>query len=186
MRKKLKELRQAIPPKLRIIENSKICHLLSSMNEWKNAEIVAAYSSLDDEVSTKHIIELAWAENKKVIIPRVVKKEKKLIWHYYTPETKMRCGCYGILEPCSSSETWSFNQDKPMIWLVPGLGFTLQGNRLGYGGGYYDRILVQVKQRNTIIGLAYRCQIVEDIPTNDLDQKVGVIISPDGIFHTGK
>lgn len=93
-----------------------------------------------------------------------------------------RVGAYGIREPlpelvaASREETCNEN----VIWLVPGLAFDRAGNRLGRGGGFYDRLLPGV--RGTKVGVAYTWQLVDLLPTEPHDIPVDVIVTPPGLL----
>ena len=94
---------------------------------------------------------------------------------------ELRVGSYGILEPRIEKIRKTNVEDLELI-IVPGIAFDKNGNRLGHGKGYYDRILG--KTNATKIGLAFEFQIVGKIPTNENDKPVDIIITEERVIRT--
>jgi 5-formyltetrahydrofolate cyclo-ligase len=86
----------------------------------------------------------------------------------------MERGPFGIRQPLPAL-TNKITPREIDLWVVPGLGFDIQGNRIGYGGGYYDRVLGEVKVK--IIGFAFECQVVASIPVREHDCPVHKVIT---------
>jgi 5-formyltetrahydrofolate cyclo-ligase len=91
-------------------------------------------------------------------------------------------GSFGILEP-KAEFIRPVSPEELEIVVVPGVAFDYEGTRIGYGGGFYDRFLKEVKDA-TIIGLAYECQILPKLPRKDHDVRVDKIITPKCIIET--
>lgn len=124
---------------------------------------VHCYVSFGDELSTHELISELWRREIKVICPKVG-TDQALSHHEVRSWKDLNRGAFGVLEPlahCRISE-----EDVPLV-LVPGLAFTIEGDRLGYGKGYYDRFLSG--QSSMIVGLAYDEQIVSELPTESHD-----------------
>jgi len=128
------------------------------MQEQKRLENlnIAAFWSLPNEPELQPLL-VKWAmENKqKVLLPCVVKKDQPLVFRPWTPDTPMKTGPFKIAEPDTQDPA-----QKPDIILVPTLGFTREGHRMGYGKGYYDRTLAALKQQYhpfVSIGVAWAC-----------------------------
>jgi 5-formyltetrahydrofolate cyclo-ligase len=87
-------------------------------------------------------------------------------------------GPHGILEPSAGPVV---RPRDVRAWLVPGLAFTRKGGRLGYGGGWYDRLLCKVPKRVPKIGIAYAFQLVDELPTEPHDICLTSVVSCDDL-----
>lgn len=108
---------------------------LFQSEEWKNAKIIAITLSTELEINTYPIIEEAFKEKKMVVIPKAF-PSGLMKFYCYEKNTELVKSSFGILEPKNATE-----EVKPDLVIVPGLAFSKNGYRLGYGGGYYDRYL---------------------------------------------
>lgn len=136
---------------------------------FTQAETVLLYYSLPDEVQTHDFVE-KWSRSKKIILPVVKGDELEL--RSYTGKQDLQKGSYGIEEP--QGELFS-DYDKIDLAIIPGVAFDLQGNRLGRGKGYYDRLLKQLKAYK--IGICFDFQICEQLPTEEFDKPMNEIWS---------
>jgi len=143
--------------------------------EYRSARAVALYSPVQNEVDTSAILSDALKLGKKVFYP-------KLSLTGITGFARIRsvaelvAGRYGILEPVGS-EVLALADGDGLIVFIPGLLFDRQGNRLGRGGGWYDRALTGLGHRGFFVGLAYECQLVENLPAESWDQRVHWLIT---------
>ena len=140
------------------------------------------YGSIHGEVDTELIMEICWRLEKDVIFPRICWDTKKLIPVRIDGPDQLRKGRWGLLEPCSLEPYPIENID---IILTPGLAFDLSGNRLGRGGGYYDRFLAQ-KHNASIIALAFSCQMQQHVPININDKMVDILITENMTVHSDR
>lgn len=148
---------------------------------FKRADIIFAYSSMKDEIPTERIIQTALKSGKKVALPKVISPVSdgaKMEFLLVDENTLYINGVYGIMEPeCGERVSPAGGNDRIEI-LIPGLCFDLAKNRIGYGGGYYDRYLSQLdREKFHITALAYEYQIFEAIPTDEYDSKVDLVIT---------
>lgn len=121
---------------------------------------IAAFWSLPDEPPLQPLLR-QWAQDGGLTLslPVVTAPEQPLTFRVWTPDTPMRTGAYGIEEPDSREAP------PPDIMLVPTLGFTRGGDRVGYGGGYYDRTLAALKATHQLpvtLGVAWACGDLSD------------------------
>lgn len=127
------------------------------------------YHSLKDEVYTHAFIE-KWSTLKKIILPAVVGNELEL--RYYSPHHSLSTGAYGISEP--TGEVVTNYADIDLI-VIPGVAFSPAGARIGRGKGYYDKLLPNIAAYK--IGICFPFQLVDDIPTEELDVAVDEVIA---------
>jgi len=132
-----------------------------------------------DEVQIQPVLKTAISLGKKVVLPVV--SGKNLEWREVNSldlAKNFSKGPFGILEPLKKMKKWEPQFDKiKILWIVPGVGFDKKGNRLGMGGGFYDRTFVKNKQVSGTIGVAFSCQIVEKVPTMGRDVSVEKVVS---------
>lgn len=135
---------------------------------------IAAFWSMADEPALQALLG-QWAQDDTltVSLPVVAAPGEPLRFRAWTPDTPMRPGAYGILEPEGPEAP------APDIVLVPTLGYTRQGDRLGYGGGYYDRTLEDLRRRRkvTAIGVGFDLQFIPDVPHGAGDQRLDWLLT---------
>lgn len=151
-----------------------ISQQLYNDEEWKNAKTIGMTISNPPEVDTFQIIRKAWEEGKKVVIPKCYPKERKMAFRKLSYFSQLESVYSGLLEPIET-ETEEVLKDQIDMLIVPGLAFTVEGYRLGFGGGYYDRYLKDYKGKT--ISLAFQVQILSSLPIEEHDIPVGKIIS---------
>ncbi|UQS85299.1 5-formyltetrahydrofolate cyclo-ligase [Apilactobacillus apisilvae] len=140
--------------------------------EWKNSDSIAITISLKFEIDTRPIIRKAFLDNKEVFVPKVISKEE-MVFINCTEDTKFKKSSFDIYEPLF---TFKANISDIDLLIVPGLAFSLDNNRLGFGGGFYDRILK--KYNGYTLSLCFKEQIYQKAlwKVDDFDQKVKRII----------
>jgi len=161
-------------PILEIFEKSnRIVANLLSLEEFKESKAIFLYISFGSEVNTHGLIRLLFGK-KRVFVP-VVDKEKKEIFISELREWKeLSSGAYGILEP-KKEHIRKGNVKEVEIAIVPGIAFDEEGYRIGYGGGYYDKLLK--KMDGGKIGIAYDFQVLKKLPHEDHDVKMDKIVT---------
>ena len=138
--------------------------------EERNAQHIALYISFDGEISTEKLIKTLWAQGKQVYLPVLHPfKPNHLLFLRYLPDTPMCQNKFGIWEPKLNVQN-VLPLDELDILFTPLVAFDKQGNRLGMGGGFYDRTLQNWQNSSFIpVGLAHQCQQVEQLPTEAWD-----------------
>jgi 5-formyltetrahydrofolate cyclo-ligase len=150
-------------------------------DEYKDAETIFIYYPFRKEINTRIIIKDALSKNKKIVLPKVSGSEIKL---FFITDIKkdLKPGSFNLLEPdishCMEADLTSID-----LVIVPGLCFDLNFNRIGYGGGFYDRILKKLNSKINIIALAFDLQIFNNIPACSHDQKVDIIMTESNIYR---
>ncbi len=168
--------RDEIPEIVRAVKNSLIKEKVFSLPEFLGAGNILFYASFRSEVDTLSLIKEAISMDKMVILPKVDRKNQALILYEIKDLGELKAGYMGIPEPSVYEDRLVHLEDVDLI-IAPGVAFDYSGNRLGYGGGYYDILLSSMKKKIPIIALAYEEQIVDSIPSELHDVKVDMIIT---------
>ena len=150
--------------------SEKICQRLMHSELFRNATTVACYIGIEPEVSTQPIFERAYAEKKRIFAP-VTQRNFKMIFREMRPDTALLTTAMGLFEPVTGEETDPRNLD---LVVTPLVAFDDQRNRVGMGGGYYDRAFAFLRDnseldRPRLVGLAFDCQKTRKITPNPWD-----------------
>lgn len=144
---------------------------------WTNAPTVLLYAAFRNETGTELLLRAAWDGGKTVLLPRCVcdpagKPCGELTLHAVAHSAQLCPGAFGILEP--ELRSCGAPSDAPVaLAVLPGLAFDHGGGRLGYGGGYYDRLLASGRLTGAVtVGLAYACQVLPQVPRDPWDHAV--------------
>ena len=137
---------------------------------FADANCVALFVAMWDEVPTAAVLERWRGMGKRVVVPRV---EGDIMRYYDYHPDHMAVGAFGIIEPTGDQEV---EADAIDLMIVPARAFTLKGDRLGRGGGFYDKYMSLEGFRAVKYGVAFSCQIFDSLPTDPHDIQV------DGVF----
>lgn len=143
--------------------------------EYLSSQSIALYASIQNEVRTDKIRDHALRRGKRVFYP-VLRPGGTTQLIRLESAGKLRLGPFGILEPSGEEQLPDVWQDALFI-VVPGLAFDLNGNRLGRGKGWYDRLLKRLGENAVAAALAYDCQIVDQVPVEPWDERVAYIFT---------
>jgi 5-formyltetrahydrofolate cyclo-ligase len=158
--------------------NFKIKQNLLSLNEYINSDIICSYVSFASEVNTHDLIKESLNVGKKVIVPYINNKE--ICLSELDNFNNLELGQFGILEP---KKEFVNAVDKLIVktFIIPGIAFDKLGNRIGFGKGYYDRLL---KDLNVLkIALCYEFQLLQNLPSEKHDISVNIIITEKQIIR---
>lgn len=148
-----------------------ICTKVIARPEWQKADTVCLYFSQSHEVDTKPLLAAALNAEKIVVFPRIEKDI--LILHQIVSIKDFVRRKYNILEPKKSTPI--VDPASVNLFIVPGVAFDREGYRLGHGKGYYDRLLASTDAPK--IGLAYACQVIEELPHSSYDVPVTTVVT---------
>ena len=176
LRQKAIQGRDALPLEQRKMFESDIRARLFALEQFIKADKVLFYASFRTEVSTGIMIAEALDMGKTVILPRVDQEEGRLTKHVVNGLEELVPGHMGILEPDMEKHSEVKVEDIHML-VIPGLAFDPKGARIGYGGGYYDRLLPRIKGERTIAALAFEAQIFDSLPMEEHDIPVDYIFT---------
>jgi len=161
-----KARRNSLTPRELQVAGDAAARLVSQSPEWKQAKTVCLYASFGGELPTDGLLMLALLEGKRLLLPRVTERTR-LVLHEVADLTTLETSRLGIRQP---------KKDAPVVplaeaglILVPGLAFDGAGRRLGFGGGYYDRLLAKPPRKTFRLGHAHAFQLVSSLPDEPHD-----------------
>lgn len=179
LRREMKRLRAGLSDHEKREMDSRLSLAFLQLPEITEANVVYCYVSYGSEPCTHGLITALLENGAAVAVPRVCGSQMEFFQIMKMED--LVPGYQGILEP---NEHCKPVMDKQAPVLTPGLAFTTKGQRMGYGGGFYDRFFAQ-EPEHLRIAWAYPFQIVKSIPTGAFDQNVHRIITPDRMIETG-
>ncbi|WMY94838.1 MAG: 5-formyltetrahydrofolate cyclo-ligase [Arsenophonus sp.] len=141
-----------------------------------SADHIGLFLSFDGEINTKFLIKNLWNHKKKIYLPFLNFYHQEIVFIKYSPNTLLKKNYFNIYEPLVNTKHIIPIKNIDIIF-APLVAFDKQGNRLGMGGGYYDRLLKKLNKNTHIIGLAYNFQLVNKIPTEPWDISLPEIIT---------
>lgn len=172
MRKLLRDIRRNIPEGRKHSADIEIISRFLMTKEYHKSSLVLCYSSIGDEIDTSTLIYAALANGKKVGLPKC--SGDTIDFYYIDSMDDLTEGAFGIKEP-DVKKCRRINDFRNSVLVTPGLGFSPDGNRIGYGRGYYDRFLSTYK--GVAVGLCYNTLVKLNIPVEETDCKVNMLIT---------
>ncbi len=180
-------------------------HLIDSAL-FRGAQYLYAYYPLGNEADVRLAAQTAWQEGKRVAFPKV--SGDAMRFFEVTGFGQLAEGTFGVMEPVETAGALPAGWQKDLLVLVPGVAFDRQGNRIGYGKGYYDRYFAEYAAASpgatqydaassgvtqydaassgvTLVGVAYESQVADCLPAKPYDLTVSYLVTEKGIFHTG-
>ncbi|MFB6318118.1 5-formyltetrahydrofolate cyclo-ligase [Saccharicrinis sp. FJH54] len=169
VRKEIREKTASLTSEEKLSLSDRATYLLENDPLFKNAEIIAMYWSLDDEVNTHRFIE-KWNGKKTILLP-VIEGANIYFATYDGMKDMVKEDRFGVLQPENSN---IYNIKTIDLIVVPGVAFDRKNNRLGRGKGYYDRALSE--SRCPKVGICFPHQYVEQLPVDIHDIKVDKVV----------
>jgi 5-formyltetrahydrofolate cyclo-ligase len=179
VRQAMRERREAMTSAERLEKSRRICGIVRGL--IRDGEKVMVYSSKELEVNTLPLIGDLIATGNPVIVPIIVKADVSLRLSYLKDPSVLVLSTFGVPEPIGS-EIPAKSGDVDTI-ILPMLGYDRMGGRLGYGAGYYDRFLAR-NPRIRRIGIAFSCQEAQEIPCDENDIHMNLIITEEGMVYS--
>lgn len=187
LRRKMREIRDSIPDEVREEENKTITKIILHTELYETASCILSYVSFGSEVDTKELIRQAIRDGKRVYVPKVLPHGKMDFFLCEDLSLLVR-NEKGILEPEANPARLfpytthiSLDSAENCMILVPGLAFDAKLGRIGYGAGYYDRYLSGFCKKMTI-GMAFKEQIVEEVPMGQDDIPMDLVVTPERAY----
>ncbi|HXE55591.1 MAG TPA: 5-formyltetrahydrofolate cyclo-ligase [Tepidisphaeraceae bacterium] len=179
IRKRLREIVAALSETERHQKSITACSLVAASPEFAAARVVMLFLSTPHEIDTASLALKSWQAGKTVVVPKVSWDQRRMLpVEISSLTTSMTTSGPGVREPVSG-------QPIPVgfidLVIVPGLGFSSDGHRIGRGMGFYDRFLAQPEFLGVSCGLAFDEQIVPELPVLDHDMPLSMLASDRGI-----
>lgn len=172
-----KRVRELLAQKRRLLskediaeQSSKVVAAVEQMPSFQSAKTVLIYYPTHNEVDLLSLIK-RYKKEKTFLFPVVHRKTMTAC--PYEGNAKMHRGKFNIPEPT----TEPYVGDIDLI-LVPGVGFDKRGNRLGRGGGYYDKFITRLGRKTLLVGVGYDFQLVDEVPANRWDKRLDYVVTP--------
>ncbi len=190
LRRRMAAIRDGLTERERTERSNAIC--LRFLEAWAETllqgrgegKALAAFVPFRSEADVMGIVRWCWERNVKVALPRVDPgATRELTLHVAAGEQDLEPGAYGIREP--KPQTPRLEQTGAIsLMLVPGLAFDAAGRRLGYGGGYYDRLLERIGAGATVtVAPAFEAQLIDAVPAEPHDATVRFVVTEARIIH---
>lgn len=169
----MRELKRAVPADEKLRRSDTIMAQVERQDAFAKAKVVLLYWSMSDEVQTHSFVN-RWYRDKVLLLPCVDGDDLRLR-RYTGPECLVAGEQFGIGEPSADTPEWT-DLDAVELIIVPGVAFDRDGNRMGRGRGFYDRLLKSTP--NAVkIGVAYSFQLIDNVPVEPHDVKMNLIIT---------
>lgn len=178
LRLRARAARRAVPPEARAAYARAIADRALTLPELVDAEAVAVYGASPEEADPAVLERALRARGVRVAYPRVA-GPRMLTWHWVDDPSSLVAGAFGLREPASGAPVATIAGLDALI--VPGIAFDASCNRLGYGGGYYDTLLAT--HQAPAIGIAFDEQLVDEVPHDERDRPVDVVVTPSRTFR---
>ncbi len=175
--------RDAIPQAQREARSLELSRRVQALPEFEAARTVMAYMPMGSEFDTRPLLQAALARGARVVLPRVERATRTLALHAVTDlDRSLKDGIWGIREPDPARCPVAALGEVDFI-LMPGAAFDRQRHRMGYGGGFYDKLLSRPERRAVTVAVAFAEQLVADVPVEAHDVPVDILVSDDGLYR---
>ena len=180
LRQELKDLRESLSPAEREAAATTTQTSVLNLAEWKKAKVVCLYASFKGELPTTQLLHKVLNSEKRCVLPKVNSEGQPELYEIKSFQD-LELSSLEILEPKINCAR--VNPADIDFFLVPGIGFDRQGNRLGHGSGFYDRLLAQANPKAFLLGYCYDFQRVNAIPHEAHDIVMHAIATPSQIIY---
>jgi len=173
IRQSIIALREQLPPHERVRLSNAVTERLVRLAAYQTARTVLGYLNFGAELETESWLRQALSQGKQVLLPRVNRASGHLdLYQVQDLRYDVAPGMWGIREPIAAHCRKVDALAEVDFILLPGVAFTRAGERLGYGGGYYDRLLARMPDRPALVAGAFGLQVVAELPQELTDRKV--------------
>jgi 5-formyltetrahydrofolate cyclo-ligase len=178
IRKNILARREALPADQRQVLSRTIIERIIAMPEYQRARMVLAYMNFGSEFGGALCAAQVLKDGKHLLLPRVNRASRELeLYRVDNLETQLEQGSWGIAEPVPERCERLNQLNAVEFALLPGVAFARDGARLGYGGGFYDKLLARMKPHPVLVAAAFALQIVPEVAQEITDVKVDWIVT---------
>lgn len=180
LRQSIIAAREKLPVAERLRLSRAIVESACNLQVYRQARTVLGYLNFGAELVAELWVQQALADGKQVLLPRVNRASRHLdLYRVQDLEHDVAPGSWGIREPVAERCIKEEAPGTVDFILLPGVAFTREGVRLGYGGGFYDKLLAQMSHRPALVAGAFALQVVQEIPQENTDRKVEWLVTED-------
>ena len=183
LRQKYRSLRQSMPQEIKKQKDEAIAKQVSRLWQYQRNSILLIYVSTAIEVDTIGIIRQAWADGKRVAVPRCVPDTRNMEFYYIDSLEDLSPGMFGVLEPTPNRDRLYEEKDAGLC-IVPAFSYDWRGFRLGYGKGYYDRFLSRFE--GNMVGICYSDCVQRTLPHGRYDRPVELLVTEHYLRRTDR
>jgi 5-formyltetrahydrofolate cyclo-ligase len=191
LRNELRKRRKNLPSMYRDLAVEEIVRRVTSLTEFNKAKSIAGYAAFDGEVDPFALLSLALNKNKRVFLPRIHRNTDINAMDFVEVHNlaELTSNHFGILEPINAKQDYASPDDLEIV-LAPLVGFDNQARRIGMGYGYYDQYfsftldIPADRKRPYLIGLAFDCQYVNELPLHSKDVPLDIVITESAIYRS--
>lgn len=178
IREEMKKKRRMLTAEEITRKSESICNTLFMQEQFVNTKTAAVYLSSFREVDTAEIVKRLFEQNKRVVVPVSNTDTETITLSYLDSLSELKKGAYGILEPETVKPV---DENEPDLIIVPGIAFDRQCRRIGFGKGYYDKLLKSTQAFT--VGLCYEFQLLGEIPADSHDIPMDMVITEKQILR---
>ena len=187
LRKRIRAARRTVDPPTRADNNTKICQSFLDLDWFKSAQNIAAYLAFDGEADPMELMTAAIDQGKEVYLPIIVGKSKPLAFAPWTPSTKMVKNRFDILEPKVEQAKLIAAEELDLV-VCPLVAFDDNRNRIGVGGGFYDRTFAFLNEPGhdrevRLVGFAFELQKLDSIEQQTWDVRLDAVVTESRIYR---
>jgi 5-formyltetrahydrofolate cyclo-ligase len=182
IRRSIRAVRRGLSEAERLARSHRIWERVIALPCYQQARIVLGYMAFDHEVLTDGLMQQAMASGKQIVLPMVqADREGMTLYAIEDLEHDVVSGYRGILEP-RPRHTRAVEPEALELVLLPGVAFDLRGGRLGFGAGFYDRLLSRLPRDIPTVGLAFDFQVIPRLPSQPHDIMLDAIVTERGVI----
>lgn len=183
IRARRRAVRRALPTEAREARSRAICERVIALPEWARAKSVAAFVSMRTEVQTRLAVEAAWADGKSVATPRMAPSFDELELRAWREDTPLEESGMMFLQPPESADLVA--PEAIDLVLVPALAVDDRGHRIGFGKGFYDRLLPRLTSASRV-AVIFDFERVAEVPELPGDEPVDVIVTDERVLRPAR
>jgi 5-formyltetrahydrofolate cyclo-ligase len=177
IRRSIRAVRRGLSEAERLARSGRIWERVAALSCYQHARVVLGYMAFDHEVLTDGLMRQAMASGKQIVLPMVqADRDRMTLYAIEDLEHDVAPGYRGILEP-RPRRTRAVAPETLELVLIPGVAFDLRGGRLGFGAGFYDRLLSRLPRDIPTVGLAFDFQVIPRLPSQPHDIMLDAIVT---------